>query len=104
MVISADNWKQFVAKIRNEKGKVFKMKSLGMVRTIDGLGRITLPIEIRRMLDINTGDGVEMFSDKDRIILQKYAPSCLFCGEADNIVTYKEKKICKACLEEMKKI
>lgn len=75
-----------------------------MVRTIDGLGRITLPIEIRRMLDINTGDGVEMFSDKDRIILQKYAPSCLFCGEADNIVTYKEKKICKACLEEMKKI
>ena len=80
------------------------MKSLGMVRTIDGLGRITLPIEIRRMLDINTGDGVEMFSDKDRIILQKYAPSCLFCGEADDIVTYKEKKICKACLEEMKKI
>lgn len=80
------------------------MKSLGMVRTIDGLGRITLPIEIRRMLDINTGDGVEMFSDKDRIILQKYAPSCLFCGEADGIVTYKEKKICKACLEEMKKI
>ena len=80
------------------------MKSLGMVRTIDGLGRITLPIEIRRMLDINTGDGVEMFSDKDRIILQKYAPSCLFCGEADDIVTSKEKKICKACLEEMKKI
>ena len=104
MVISADNRKQIVAKSRKKKGKGIKMKSLGMVRTIDGLGRITLPIEIRRMLDINTGDGVEMFSDKDRIILQKYAPSCLFCGEADDIVTYKEKKICKACLEEMKKI
>lgn len=104
MVISADNRKLIVAKSRKKKGKGIKMKSLGMVRTIDGLGRITLPIEIRRMLDINTGDGVEMFSDKDRIILQKYAPSCLFCGEADDIVTYKEKKICKACLEEMKKI
>lgn len=80
------------------------MKSLGMVRNIDELGRITLPIEIRRMLDLNKGDGVEMFSDKDRIILQKYAPSCIFCGEADDIVTYKDKKICKACLEEMKKI
>ena len=80
------------------------MKSLGMVRTIDSLGRITLPIEIRRMLDINTGDGVEMFSDKDRIVLQKYAPSCIFCGEADGILTYKEKKICRSCLEEMKKI
>ena len=80
------------------------MKSLGMVRNIDELGRITLPIEIRRMLDLNKGDGVEMFSDKVRIILQKYAPSCIFCGEADDIVTYKDKKICKACLEEMRKI
>ena len=80
------------------------MKSLGMVRTIDSLGRITLPIEIRRMLDINTGDGVEMFSDKDRIILQKYAPSCIFCGEADDMVIYKDKRICKSCLEAMKSI
>ena len=104
MVISADNRKQIVAKSRKKKGKGIKMKSLGMVRTIDGLGRITLPIEIRRMLDINTGDGVEMFSDKDRIILQKYAPSCIFCGEADEIVTYKDKKICKSCLAEMKNI
>ena len=80
------------------------MKSLGMVRKIDELGRIVLPIEIRRMLDINPGDGVEMFSDKDMIILQKYAPSCIFCGEADDIVTYKDKKICRACLAEMKNI
>ena len=84
------------------KGNI--MKSLGMVRKIDELGRIVLPIEIRRMLDINPGDGVEMFSDKDRIILQKYAPSCIFCGEADEIVTYKDKKICRACHAEMKNI
>lgn len=80
------------------------MKSLGMVRKIDELGRIVLPIEIRKMMDLSPGNGVEIFSDKDRIILQKYAPSCIFCGEADNIVIYKEKRVCKACLEEMKGI
>ena len=80
------------------------MRSLGMVRKIDELGRIVLPIEIRRMLDIKSGDGVEMFSDRDRIILQKYAPACVFCGEADDIVTYKDKRICKACLASIKNI
>ncbi|MBQ8914872.1 MAG: AbrB/MazE/SpoVT family DNA-binding domain-containing protein [Clostridia bacterium] len=80
------------------------MKSLGMVRKIDELGRIVLPIEIRKMMDLSPGNGVEIFSDKDRIILQKYAPSCIFCGEADNIVIYKDKRVCKACLEEMKGI
>lgn len=80
------------------------MKSLGMVRKIDELGRIVLPIEIRRMLDIKSGDGVEMFSDKDRIILQKYAPSCIFCGEADNITNYKDKKVCRSCLEDLKNV
>lgn len=78
------------------------MKSLGMVRPIDTLGRIVVPIEIRKMLDLKAGDGVELFSDKDRIILKKYAPSCVFCGEADNVITYKDKKICKDCLAEMK--
>ena len=80
------------------------MKSLGMVRKIDELGRIVLPIEIRKMMDLSPGNGVEIFSDKDRIILQKYAPSCIFCGEADTIVIYKDKRVCKACLEEMKGI
>ena len=80
------------------------MKSLGIVRKVDELGRIVLPKEIRTSFDLEPGDGVEMFSDKDRIILHKYAPSCVFCGEADDIVTYKDKKICKGCLEEMKKI
>ncbi len=73
-----------------------------MVRKIDELGRIVLPIEIRRNMDLNTGDGVEMFTEKGRIILQKYAPACIFCGEADEIITYKDKKICPECLEALK--
>ena len=80
------------------------MKSTGVVRRIDELGRIVLPIEIRRSLDINVKDPVEIFIDNERIILQKYSPSCIFCGEADDIVTYKDKKICKSCLAEMKNI
>ena len=81
----------------------FNMKSLGIVRKIDELGRIVLPIETRRSLELNPGDGVEIFVEKDKIILQKYAPSCIFCGEADDVITFKNKRICRACLEEMKK-
>lgn len=75
------------------------MKSLGMVRNIDTLGRIVLPIELRRMLDISAGDGIEMFSDKDCLILKKYAPCCIFCGEADGITDYMGKKVCKSCIK-----
>ena len=79
------------------------MKSTGVVRRIDELGRIVLPIEIRRSLDINVKDPVEIFIDNERIVLQKYSPSCIFCGEADDVVTFKNKRVCRACLEEMKK-
>lgn len=78
------------------------MKSLGMVRAVDALGRIVLPIEIRRSMGLETGDGLEMYVEKERIILQKYAPACIFCGEADEVITYKDKKICKKCLEALK--
>ena len=77
------------------------MKSLGMVREIDKLGRLVLPIELRRMLDISAGDGIEMFSDGDMIILKKYAPCCIFCGEAGDITEYKGKKVCKKCAAEI---
>ena len=75
------------------------MKSLGMVRKIDELGRIVLPIEIRRTLDISAGDGIEMFSDKDTVVLKKYAPACIFCSEADGVIEYKGKKICRDCIK-----
>ena len=78
------------------------MKSTGVVRRIDELGRIVLPIEIRRSLDINVKDPVEIFIDNERIILQKYSPSCIFCGDADNIVFFNGKRICAKCLEEIK--
>lgn len=78
------------------------MKSTGVVRRIDELGRIVLPIEIRRSLDINVKDPVEIFIDNEKIILQKYSPSCIFCGDADNIVFFNGKRICSKCLEEIK--
>lgn len=75
------------------------MKSLGMVRKIDELGRIVLPIELRRSLDITAGDGIEMFFDKDAVILKKYAPCCVFCSEADGVVDYMGKKVCRGCIK-----
>lgn len=77
------------------------MKSTGIVRKIDELGRIVLPIELRKVLDIMNKDAVEIFVDEDKIILKKYAPACLFCGSADDVIRYKEKLICKKCLDEL---
>ena len=79
------------------------MKSLGIVRKIDELGRLVLPIETRKRLDISAGDGVEIFVERDRVILKKYEPACIFCGEVDDVVNYSDKKICRRCLEELKK-
>ena len=78
------------------------MRSLAMVRKIDELGRIVLPRELRAMMDLNPKDGVEIFADgNSRIILQKYLPACVFCGEAKDVIVYNEKKICKKCLSEI---
>ncbi len=68
------------------------MKSLGIVRKVDELGRIVLPVETRRRMELETGDGVEIFVENDRVILKKYEPACLFCGDAEDVVTYKGKK------------
>ena len=78
-----------------------EMKSIGIVRKIDELGRIVLPIETRRQLGLDAKGGVEIFVDEDRIILKKYEPCCLFCGDGDNVVVFRDKKVCKKCLEEM---
>lgn len=78
------------------------MKALGTVRTVDELGRIVLPKETRKRLGLSPRDGVEIFVEKDRVILKKYEPSCIFCGDADDVMTYKEKKICRKCLAELK--
>lgn len=79
------------------------MKSTGVVRKVDELGRIVLPIELRRTLDIAEKDALEIFVDGDKIILRKYEPACIFCGNAKDVIYYKGKNICKDCMEELKR-
>ncbi len=79
------------------------MKSTGIVRKVDELGRIVLPIELRRTLDINERDSLEIFVDESCIMLKKYQPACIFCNNADGVTVFKGKNICKHCLEELKK-
>lgn len=78
------------------------MKSTGIVRQLDTLGRIVIPIELRRTMDIAVKDTLEIFVDGDQIILKKYHPCCVFCSEATDVVPYKGKLVCKNCLEELK--
>ena len=78
------------------------MKSTGVVRKVDELGRIVLPMEIRKTLDIKQKDAIEIFIDEDKIVLQKYQPACLFCGRVEDIVYFNGKRVCTACIERMK--
>ncbi len=77
------------------------MKATGIVREIDSLGRFVIPKEIRKTLDIDSYDPLEIFTEGDRIILKKYAPACIFCGEMNNIFNYQGKLMCKGCMEEI---
>lgn len=77
------------------------MKSTGIVRKVDELGRIVLPIELRRTLDIAEKDSLEIYVDEDSIILRKYQPACIFCDNARDIVTYKGKNVCKDCIKSL---
>ncbi len=78
------------------------MKSTGIVRKVDELGRVVLPIELRRTLNIHEKDSLEIYVDGERIILKKYQPACVFCGEADNVNYFKGKNICQVCIDEIK--
>ncbi len=77
------------------------MKSTGIVRKVDNLGRIVLPIELRNVLGINSKDPLEIFIDGSSIILKKYEPQCTFCDKVDNIVHFNEKNICKDCIKKI---
>ena len=83
-------------------GMEIVMKSTGMVRMVDHLGRIVLPIEIRKILDIKQKDALEIFTDNDKIILQKYQPACVFCNNIENIVYFNGKRVCANCVEKLK--
>jgi len=77
------------------------MKSTGIVRKVDELGRIVLPIELRRTLDIEEKDALEIYVDGDSIILKKYEPSCVFCGDARNVTSFRGKNVCQNCLRQL---
>ena len=79
------------------------MKSTGVVRKLDDLGRIVIPIELRRTMDNGLRDTLEIFVEDDKIILKKYHPACVFCNDARDVVPYKDKLICQRCLDELKK-
>ncbi|MCI8879377.1 MAG: AbrB/MazE/SpoVT family DNA-binding domain-containing protein [Clostridiaceae bacterium] len=77
------------------------MKSTGIVRKVDELGRIVLPIELRRTLDIEVKDALEIYVDGSQIILKKYEPACIFCGNAKNVIHFKGRNLCEDCLHEL---
>ena len=79
------------------------MKSTGIVRQVDELGRVVLPIELRRTLNIDKKDSLEIYVDGNNIILKKYEPACIFCQSSDDVITYKGKNICTNCMKEMLK-
>lgn len=73
------------------------MKSTGIVRRLDELGRVVIPKELRKTLTIDVKDPLEIYVDGETIILKKYAPACIFCNEAKNVVVYKGKNVCENC-------
>ena len=77
------------------------MKSTGIIRKVDELGRIVLPIELRRTLDIAERDELEIYMENDRIILQKFEPACVFCGSFRNLISFRRKNVCSECVRKM---
>jgi len=80
------------------------MKATGIVRKVDDLGRIVLPIELRRTLDIDIKDPLEIYVDDEFIMLKKYEPACIFCGSATDVINHEGKNICRKCIEDLKKL
>lgn len=78
------------------------MKSTGITRPVDPLGRVVLPVELRRSLGIKTDDLLEVFVEGEYIMLRKNDPKCIFCGSGEDVVSVKDKNVCRKCLEEMK--
>lgn len=79
------------------------MKNTGIVRKTDELGRIVLPMELRKTLGIDLKTPLEIYTEGEMIILKVYEPACTFCGEAKDIINYKGKNICKKCMDELRK-
>ena len=80
------------------------MKATGIVRKVDELGRIVLPIELRRTLNVHIKDPLEIFVDGEYIMLKKYEPACIFCGNAKDVQSIHGKNVCADCIEELKNL
>ena len=80
------------------------MKSTGIVRRVDDLGRVVLPMELRKTLEIEPRDALEIFLDGSTVALKKYAPQCAFCGESEDVIAFKSKNICQECAEEIAEV
>ena len=80
------------------------MKSTGIVRKMDDLGRIVLPIELRSKLEIGPKDPIEIFTDGDKIVLKKYQPCCILCSSTSDNVLINENRVCKKCIEKLNQI
>ncbi|MVX62265.1 AbrB/MazE/SpoVT family DNA-binding domain-containing protein [Clostridium chromiireducens] len=78
------------------------MKSIGIVRKIDELGRIVIPKELRRTMDIKEGDSLEIYTEHNNIILRKYNPGCGCCGEIQGLKEVNGIRLCKTCIEKFK--
>ena len=77
------------------------MKATGIIRRVDELGRVVIPIEIRNQFNIVEKDQIEVYVDDSAIILKKYEPNCIFCGNTENLVEYKDKLVCDKCSSEL---
>ncbi|MHB1418713.1 MAG: AbrB/MazE/SpoVT family DNA-binding domain-containing protein [Bacillota bacterium] len=77
------------------------IKATGIVRRVDDLGRVVIPKEIRKTHRIGENDALEIFVNGDNIILRKYEPACVFCGNADKVINFKGKNVCPNCIKEL---
>lgn len=73
------------------------MKATGIVRRIDELGRVVLPVELRRTLELEVRDSVEIFVEGDAIVLRKVQASCVFCGGTRGVTAFRNKPVCADC-------
>lgn len=79
------------------------MKETGISRALDSLGRVVIPVELRRQFDISENEKIEFFIEDDKIIMKKVINSCVFCNDTNDLVRFKDKYICRSCLNSLKK-
>ncbi len=86
---------------KRESGEV-AMKTPGMIRKIDDLGRIVLPSQLRKSLDLQCGDELEVYMEENCLVLKKFSPACIFCGEIRGLMSFRGKNVCGKCIQIMK--